>query len=91
MAFAADFAVEVSKGGHGKMVHPLVLVVAAMVLHELAGGFVEGRRSWLKGLYLNEQLELGRARNTVALCRLCAGTGVEVSRESQSFDPRSCR
>jgi hypothetical protein len=65
MALAANFAVGVCKRGHGEMArievgHPLVLAVAALVLHELAGGFFEGRWSWLKGPHLDKQLELRR-------------------------------
>jgi hypothetical protein len=68
MALAADFAVGVCKGGHSETVqleaaYPLVLAVAALVLHKLTGGLVEGRRSWLKGPHLDEQLKLGQERH----------------------------
>jgi hypothetical protein len=63
MPLAADFAVGVCKGGHGEMAHRLVLAVTALVLHKLAGGFVEGGRSWLKGPHLDERLELRRERH----------------------------
>jgi hypothetical protein len=43
IALAADFAVEMCKGGHSEIARSLVLVVAALVLYKLAGGFVEGR------------------------------------------------
>jgi hypothetical protein len=86
MALAADFAEGVCKGGHGEMArakvaHPLVLAVAALVLHELAGGFVEGRWSWLKGPHLDERLELGRERHSkgeqraLLWCKVDLGTG----------------
>jgi hypothetical protein len=63
IALAADFAVGVCERGHGEMVwleatYPLVLAVAPLVLHKLAGGFVEGRWSWLEGPHLDERLEL---------------------------------
>jgi hypothetical protein len=60
MALAADFAVGVCKDGHGNMAHPLVMAVATLVLHELAGGFLKSGWSWLKGLHLDERLKLGR-------------------------------
>jgi hypothetical protein len=63
MALAADFAVGVCEGGHGNTAHPLVLAVAALVLHELTRGLVEGGRSWLKGPHLDERLELGWERH----------------------------
>jgi hypothetical protein len=69
MALATDFAEGVCKRGHGdiaraKAAHPLVLVVAALVLHKLAGGFVKGRRSWLKGPHLDERLELRQEQHS---------------------------
>jgi hypothetical protein len=89
MALAADFAEGVCKGGHGDMTwakaaHPLVLAVAALVLHELAGGFVEGRRSWMKGPHLDERLELGQERyskgeqRALFRCKVDLGTGDAV-------------
>jgi hypothetical protein len=89
MALTADFAVGVCEGGHGKMVwveaaHPLVLAVARLVLHELAGGFVEGRWSWLKGPHLDERLELRRERHgkgeqrALFWCEVNLGTGDTV-------------
>jgi hypothetical protein len=59
--------------------HGLVLAVAALVLHELAGGFVEGRRSWLKG-----RLEFGRElhgkgeQRALLWCKVDLGTGDAV-------------
>jgi hypothetical protein len=58
--------------------------VAALVLHELAGGFVEGRRSWLEGPHLDERLELGRERHgkgeqrALLWCKVDLGTGNAV-------------
>jgi hypothetical protein len=43
--------------------HGLVLAVASLLLHKLAGGFVEGGRSWLKRPHLDERLEVGRERH----------------------------
>jgi hypothetical protein len=89
MALVADFAEGVCKGGHGDMArakaaHPLVMAVTALVLHELAGGFVEGGRSWLKGPHLDERLELGRERHgkgkqrALFWCKVDLGTGDAV-------------
>jgi hypothetical protein len=79
MALAADFAVGVCEGGHGEMAHRLVLAVAALVLHELAGGFVEGGRSWLKGPHLDERLELGRERHSKSEQRALFWCKVDLS------------
>jgi hypothetical protein len=89
MALAADSAVGVCEGGHSVMVwikaaHPLVLAVAALVLHELTGGLVEGGRSWLKRPHLDERLELGRERHgkgeqrTLFWCEVDLSTGDTV-------------
>jgi hypothetical protein len=69
IVLAADFAVRVCKGGQDNMAwaiaaHPLVLAVAALVLYELTGGFVEGGWSWLKGLHLDKRLKLRRERHS---------------------------
>jgi hypothetical protein len=94
MPLAADFAVGVCKGGHSEMalaeaIHALVLAVAALVLHELAGSLVEGGRSWLKGPHLDKRLELGRERHgkgkqrALFCCKVNLGTSDTVVKRAE--------
>jgi hypothetical protein len=89
IALAADFAVGVCDGGHSEIgrfeaAHPLVLAVAALVLHELTGGFVEGGWSWLEGPHLDERLKLRWERHSkgkqraLFWCEVDLGTGDTV-------------